>query len=185
MWRGCPTRRPRRSSGSPSPRSSPACTAPACTFASSYPATCGKGRRAEPMNCKELAYMLADYIDGSMDPQLREELDAHIAMCEPCMIFTKTFLVASDKTRQLRKEIEYKIPPEVRSRLETFVRAAALKFPEKVNEYREQVERERRGKGAGPLQAAVARPLSPITAPFVGTHRAGCPGGKEDFDGGL
>jgi len=98
------------------------------------------------MNCKELAYMLADYIDGSMDPQLREELDAHIAMCEPCMIFTKTFLVASDKTRQLRKEIEYKIPPEVRSRLETFVRAAALKFPEKVNEYREQVERERREK---------------------------------------
>ncbi|HWS15085.1 MAG TPA: zf-HC2 domain-containing protein, partial [Candidatus Methylomirabilis sp.] len=89
------------------------------------------------MNCKELAYMLADYFDGSMDPQLREELDTHIAMCEPCMIFTKTYLATSDKTRQLRKDIEYKIPPEVRNRLETFVRAAALKFPEKVKEYRE------------------------------------------------
>lgn len=137
------------------------------------------------MNCKELAYMLADYIDGSMDPQLREELDAHLAMCEPCMVFTKTFLAASDKTRQLRKEIEYKIPPEVRNRLETFVRAAALKFPEKVNEYREQVERERREKVSALLKAAIAGRLSSITALLVETHCAGCPECKEYFDGLL
>ena len=137
------------------------------------------------MNCKELAYMLADYIDGSMDPQLREELDAHLAMCEPCMVFTKTFLATSDKTRQLRKEIEYKIPPEVRNRLETFVRAAALKFPEKVKEYREQVERERREKVSALLKAAIAGRLSSITALLVQTHCAGCPECKEYFDGLL
>jgi len=134
------------------------------------------------MNCKELAYMLADYIDGSMDPQLREELDAHIAKCEPCMAFTKTYLATSDKTRQLRKEIEYKIPPEVRNRLETFVRAAALKFPEKVKEYREQVERERREKIAALLKAAIAGRLSSNTALLVETHCAGCPECKEYFD---
>ena len=134
------------------------------------------------MNCKELAYMLADYIDGSMDPQLREELDGHIAKCEPCMVFTKTFLATSDKTRQLRKEIVYKIPSEVRNRLETFVRAAALKFPEKVKEYREQVEQERREKVAALLKAAIAGRLSSITALLVETHCAGCPECKEYFD---
>jgi predicted anti-sigma-YlaC factor YlaD len=137
------------------------------------------------MNCKELAYMLADYFDGSMDPQLREELDAHIANCEPCMIFTKTYLAVSDKTRQLRKDIEYKIPPDVRIRLETFVRAAALKFPEKVKEYREQVERERQEKVAGLIKAAIGGCLSSITALLVQTHCAACPECKEFFDGLL
>jgi hypothetical protein len=31
------------------------------------------------MNCKELAYLLADYLDGTMDPRMRAELDEHIA----------------------------------------------------------------------------------------------------------
>ncbi len=137
------------------------------------------------MNCKELAYMLADYFDGTMDPQLREELDAHIAMCKPCMVFKNTFLATSDKTRQLREDIEYKIPPDVRNRLETFVRAAALKFPEKVNEYREQIERERQEKVAGLLNAAIAGRLSSITAFLVQTHCAACPECKEYFDGLL
>ena len=65
------------------------------------------------MNCKELAYMLADYIDGSMDPRLREELDAHLAKCEPCMAFTKTFQATCEGTRKLREAIEYAIPTEV------------------------------------------------------------------------
>lgn len=126
--------------------------------------------------------MLADYFDGSMDLQLREELDAHIAMCEPCMIFTKTYLATSDKTRQLRKDIEYKIPSDVRIRLETFVHAAALKFPEKVKEYREQVERERREKVAGLVKAAIAGRLSSITNFLVETHCAACPECREYFD---
>jgi len=84
------------------------------------------------MNCKELAYMLADYIDGSMDPLLREELDGHLAMCEPCRVFTKTYQAVSDKTRMLRRHIEYEIPPEVCRRLETFIHAVALKYPEKM-----------------------------------------------------
>ena len=126
------------------------------------------------MNCKELAYMLADYFDGSMDLRLREELDAHLAMCEPCMVFTKTYQAVSDKTRLLRRHIEYEIPPEVRKRLETFVRAAALKYPEKIREYRDQVERDRREKVADLVGAATGGKLSSAMALLMESHCAAC-----------
>jgi hypothetical protein len=35
------------------------------------------------MNCKELVYLLADYLDGTMEETLRQELSVHIEMCEP------------------------------------------------------------------------------------------------------
>jgi len=134
------------------------------------------------MNCKELAYMLADYFDGSMDLRLREELDAHLAMCEPCMVFTKTYQAVSDKTRLLRRQIEYEIPLEVRKRLETFVRAAALKYPEKVREYRDQVERDRREKVADLVRTATAGELSSAAALLMESHCAACPECREYFD---
>ena len=134
------------------------------------------------MNCKELAYMLADYVDGSMDSRLRDELDDHLSRCEPCMAFTKTFQATCRETRKLREEIEYTIPSEVRERLETFVRSAALKYPEKVNEYREQVERDRRKKVAELVQAATAGKLSSATASLVESHCAACPECREYFD---
>ncbi len=134
------------------------------------------------MNCKELAYMLADYFDGSMDPRLREELDAHLAMCEPCMTFTKTYQAVSDKTRSLRKNIEYEIPPEVRIRLETFVRAAVLKYPEKMREYRDQVERDRREKVADLVRSAIAGNLSSAAALLMESHCTACAECRDYFD---
>jgi anti-sigma factor RsiW len=137
------------------------------------------------MNCKELAYMLADYFDGSMDPRLREELDSHMALCEPCMKFAMTYRTTCAKTRELRKDIEYRIPPEVRERLENFVRAAARKYPEMVKEYREQADRERNEKVSALIHAAIAGKLSAITALLVETHCANCPACKDFFDGLL
>jgi len=134
------------------------------------------------MNCKELAYMLADYFDGSMEPRLREELDSHIAMCEPCMNFARTYRTTCDKTRALRQDIEYQIPKDVRNRLENFVRAAALKYPEMVKEYREQLEKERREKVAAFLSASIAGKLSSIASLLVETHCAKCLECKEYFD---
>ncbi|MDD5761252.1 MAG: zf-HC2 domain-containing protein [bacterium] len=134
------------------------------------------------MNCKELAYMLADYCDGSMDPRLREELDDHLSRCEPCMAFTKTFRATCAETRKLREDIEYTIPPEVCERLQAFVRAAALKYPEKVREYRDQVERDRREKVAALVGAATAGKLSPATEFVIENHCAACPKCREYFD---
>ena len=134
------------------------------------------------MNCKELAYMLADYIDGSMDPRLREELDAHLAKCEPCMAFTKTFRTTCEGTRKLREAIAYAIPDEVSERLEAFVRTAALKYPEKMREYRDQIERARREKVAGLVSAVTAGNLSSAAALLIESHCAACPECREYFD---
>ena len=134
------------------------------------------------MICKELAYMLADYCNGSMDPRLREELDDHLSRCEPCLAFTKTFRATCEGIRKLREVIEYTIPPEVRERLETFVRAAALKYPEKVKEYRDKVERDRREKVAELVRAATAGKLPSTAALLMENHCAACPECREYFD---
>ena len=134
------------------------------------------------MNCKELAYMLADYCNGSMDPRLREELDDHLSRCEPCMAFTKTFRATCEETRKLREAIEYAIPDEVRERLDLFVRAAALKYPEMMREYRDQVERDRREKVAQLVGAAAAGKLTSATALLVESHCAACPECRRHFD---
>jgi len=126
--------------------------------------------------------MLADYFDGSMDPRLREELDDHLSRCEPCTAFTKTFRATCEGTRKLREVIEHAIPPDVRERLETFVRSAALKYPEKVKEYRDQVERDRREKVADLVRAATAGKLSSATALLMESHCAACTECRKYFD---
>jgi predicted anti-sigma-YlaC factor YlaD len=134
------------------------------------------------VNCKELAYMLADYCNGTMDPRLREELDHHLSRCEPCMAFTKTFRATCEGTRKLREAIEYAIPDEVRDRLDLFVRAAALKYPEEMREYRDQIERDRRDKVAHLVTAANAGELTSATALLVERHCAACGECRDYFD---
>lgn len=126
--------------------------------------------------------MLADYCDGSMDPRLREELDEHLARCKACLAFTKTFEATCEETRKLRDAIEYTIPPDVCDRLETFVRSAALKYPEKVQEYRDQVERDRGKKVAELVRAAASGELSSSATLLLESHCAACPECREYFD---
>ncbi|MBI5904221.1 MAG: zf-HC2 domain-containing protein [Deltaproteobacteria bacterium] len=134
------------------------------------------------MNCKELAYLLADYFDGSMDPGLREELDRHIALCEPCMKFANTYRTTCRKTAELRKDIEYRIPDEVRSRLATFIAAALKKYPAQMEEYHRQAEQERREKVAALCEAAAAGRLSTMTSLLIETHSATCTECRGFFD---
>ncbi|HEY6097071.1 MAG TPA: zf-HC2 domain-containing protein [Candidatus Deferrimicrobium sp.] len=134
------------------------------------------------MICKELAYMLADYFNGTMDLRLREELDDHLSRCEPCMAFTRTFQATCAETRKLREALEYAIPTEVRARLESFVRAAALKYPEKVREYRDQIERDRREKISSLVSAASDGKLSSSVALLMESHCSACPECGAYFD---
>jgi predicted anti-sigma-YlaC factor YlaD len=134
------------------------------------------------MNCKELAYVLADYFDGSMDPRLKEELDAHIAMCEPCMKFARTYQATCKTATELRRSIEYKIPDEVQGRLASFFRMAVKKYPEQMDEYRRQAEQERAEKVRAFCRAAIEARLSAIAALLVETHCATCPECKEYFE---
>lgn len=36
------------------------------------------------MTCKEVCALLSDYVDGELNSDTREDLDAHLQSCEPC-----------------------------------------------------------------------------------------------------
>lgn len=71
------------------------------------------------MNCKGVIHELSNYIDGDLDPVLKQELERHLADCEECMMVVD----------QTKKSIEIlcdsrpvELPPEVRSRLHSALR---------------------------------------------------------------
>jgi anti-sigma factor RsiW len=74
------------------------------------------------LNCKGVIRELSNYIDGDLDPVLRQELERHLAHCEDC-----TMVV--DQTRKtieiFSKSEPVSLPDEVRSRLHAaFLRKA-------------------------------------------------------------
>ena len=65
------------------------------------------------MECRQIAELLGDYIDGSLPSHLRELIDFHIDGCQPCVAFMNTYRSTITVTRKL----ETPIPPELKSRL--------------------------------------------------------------------
>jgi anti-sigma factor RsiW len=123
------------------------------------------------MNCKELVYLLNDYIDGTMEEHLRQEFSVHIDLCEPCLNFLKTY----DKTRVLCRQILLEeIPEEVRSRLKTFVLQKAREHHREIEKYLERAARERREQVADILRAYLANQLSPTMDVLFRAHHDRC-----------
>ncbi len=124
------------------------------------------------MNCKELVYLLGDYIDGTMEESLRRELNAHIAMCDSCMNFLATY----DKTRSLCRHVKLQeIPEEFRARLKSFVMAKAEERHEGIEKYIRLAEDERRREVASLIAAYREKRLTPATAVLFDAHRDRCP----------
>ena len=66
------------------------------------------------MNCKHVIRELSNYIDGDLDPALKQELERHLAHCEDCtMVVDQT-----RKTIQIFSGSEpVNLPSDVKSRL--------------------------------------------------------------------
>ena len=123
------------------------------------------------MSCKELVYLLSDFLDGSMEEHLRQELSAHIEMCEHCLNFLRTY----DKTRILCRQVRpEEIPEEMRLRLRSFVLQKASEHHRDIEKYLERAARERREQVADILRAYLAHRLSPTLDILFRTHRDGC-----------
>lgn len=45
----------------------------------------------EYITCRELIEFLDDYVDGSMPPAQRAEVDRHLAVCPPCVTYLETY----------------------------------------------------------------------------------------------
>jgi anti-sigma factor RsiW len=64
--------------------------------------------------CKHLLKELSDYLDGSLEPEMRIQLEAHLAKCPNCWVVCDT----TQKTIQVFKGLDpYPLPEDVKGRL--------------------------------------------------------------------
>jgi hypothetical protein len=76
--------------------------------------SCGQGGGAADIECRQIAELLGDYIDGSLPGHVRELIDFHIDGCAPCVAFVNTYRGTIAATRTLP---ETPMPPELKNRL--------------------------------------------------------------------
>jgi anti-sigma factor RsiW len=66
------------------------------------------------MKCQQLLKALNEYVEGQIDPAVCQELEKHLADCNPCRIVVDTLR----KTISLYKEGEvYELPADFKERL--------------------------------------------------------------------
>ena len=75
---------------------------------------------ASDMECRRIAELLGEYLDGSLPKATRELLEWHIESCAPCVAFVNTYRGTVDAAKKLR---ETTIPPELKQRLLNVLRA--------------------------------------------------------------
>jgi anti-sigma factor RsiW len=80
---------------------------------------CGSGG-ASDFECRQIAELLGDYLDGSLPRETRELIDFHIDGCAPCVAFLNTYRGTVDAARKLP---EVTMPPELKKRLLTVLKS--------------------------------------------------------------
>ena len=80
---------------------------------------------ARSVTCEQTIEVLVDYVDGSMDAATLKTFEAHFADCPPCLDFLRTYKATIRVSQQALPDPE--IPPEVSSRLRSFLREKCQK----------------------------------------------------------
>lgn len=66
------------------------------------------------MKCEELLKAINDYVDGQIDPAICDELEHHLADCNPCQVVVDNI---RQTIRLYKAGQPYELPPEFCSRL--------------------------------------------------------------------
>jgi anti-sigma factor RsiW len=66
------------------------------------------------IECRQIADLLGDYLDGSLPNHTRQLIDFHIDGCPPCVAFVNTYRGTIDAARKLA---DVQIPAELKKRL--------------------------------------------------------------------
>jgi hypothetical protein len=80
---------------------------------------CGSGGPSE-IECRQIAELLGDYLEGSLPRATHELIDFHIDGCAPCVAFLNTYRGTVDATRRLP---DVPIPAELKKRLLAVVKS--------------------------------------------------------------
>lgn len=70
------------------------------------------------LRCREIVELLDAYLEGELDAADAVALEAHLAGCEDCTAFMRTYRGTVRKSRELS---ERQLPPELLERLLTFL----------------------------------------------------------------
>jgi hypothetical protein len=73
------------------------------------------------LECRQIAELLGDYVDGSLPSHLRDLIDFHIDGCQPCVAFMNTYRGTISVTRTLPN---VPVPPELKQRLIAVLRSS-------------------------------------------------------------
>ena len=75
------------------------------------------------MNCKEFIELLSDYLEMTVSPETLASLEEHLAACEPCQAYLKTYR----RTRELAAASERAtLPPAMPAEMKARLRAVLL-----------------------------------------------------------
>jgi hypothetical protein len=70
------------------------------------------------VKCKEFLNELSEFLDGTLDPALKAELEEHLVWCHQCYVVCDT----TKKTIQIyRKNDVYELPDPIRERLQSAI----------------------------------------------------------------
>ena len=72
------------------------------------------------MECRRIAELLGDYIEGTLPKETRELIEWHIESCAPCVAFVNTYRGTIDAAKKLRATT---MPPELKQRMLSVLRA--------------------------------------------------------------
>jgi anti-sigma factor RsiW len=86
----------------------------------------GSGLPPTEMECRRIAELLADYIDGSLPRHTAELIEWHIEGCAPCVAFVNTYRSTIRTTRTLP---ETPMPAELKKRLLAVLRGESRGSP--------------------------------------------------------
>lgn len=78
---------------------------------------------ASSLECRQIAELLGDYLEGALPRDTRELLEWHIEGCAPCVAFVNTYRGTIDAAKKLR---EVEIPRELKKRLVAVLRTQRL-----------------------------------------------------------
>ena len=94
-------------------------------------AECGaKGSSESEVECRQIADLLGDYIEGSLPRRQQDLIDWHIEGCPPCVAFVNTYRGTIDAARVLS---QVEIPAELKSRLLAVLRSDRLPHPPRLS----------------------------------------------------
>ena len=80
------------------------------------------GPEPSELECRKIAELLGDYLDGSLPRSTVELIEWHIDGCSPCVAFLNTYRTTIRATGQLTS---IEIPRELKQRLLSVLRSQA------------------------------------------------------------